>query len=313
MTEKLFFEKMSEYHGDAIRVMSYIDLKDASEVICNCEHHGEFSSTVHNLIHHKIGCPYCRLHNSKSPYKTTEQLVYKLKLKYGDRFRYDNVHMGGRSTTLTCPLHGDFEVNTQRALRNNIECPACSYNKRRQHNSSKTRNPKAYTKWNNMLVRCFNARYHEKQPTYASCTICDEWLDFNNFVAWFEDPKNGYRDGYQLDKDLLGGNSKHYSPETCCFVPQTVNAMLTRGAKIRGKVKSIGVTLKGNKYMARCNFGHKEAKVIGIFDNEQEAFEAYRKAKKSYMEQLANSLYAAGEITERVYNGLLNYEIKQYD
>lgn len=313
MTEKLFFEKMSKYHGDAIRVMSYVDLKDASEVICNCEHHGEFASTVHNLIHHKIGCPYCRLHNSKSPYKTTEQLVYKLKLKCGDRFMYDNVHMGGRTITLTCPLHGDFEVNTQRALRNNIECPACSYNKHRQHNSSKTRNPKAYTKWNNMLIRCFNVKYHEKQPTYASCTICDEWLDFNNFVAWFEDPKNGYRDGYQLDKDLLGGNSKHYSPETCCFVPQTVNAMLTRGAKIRGKVKSIGVTLKGNKYIARCNFGHKEAKVVGIFDNEQEAFEAYRKAKKSYMEQLANNLYATGEITERVYNGLLNYEIKQYD
>lgn len=313
MTEKLFFEKMSKYHGDAIRVISYIDLKDASEVICKCEHHGKFASTVHNLIHHKVGCPYCRLHNSKSPYKTTEQLVYKLKLKYGDRFRYDNVYMGGRSITLTCPLHGDFEVNTQRALRNNIECPVCSYNKRRQHNSSRTRNPKAYTKWNNMLVRCFNSKYHEKQPTYASCTICDEWLDFNNFVAWFEDPKNGYRDGYQLDKDLLGGNSKHYSPETCCFVPQTVNAMLTRGAKIRGKVKSIGVTLKGNKYMARCNFGHKEAKVVGIFDNEQEAFEAYKKAKKSYMEQLANNLYATGEITERVYNGLLNYEIKQYD
>lgn len=313
MTEKLFFEKMSKYHGDAIRVMSYIDLKDASEVICNCEHHGEFVSTVHNLIHHKIGCPYCRLHNSKSPYKTTEQLVYKLKLKYGDTFGYDNVYMGGRSITLTCPLHGDFEVNTQRALRNNVKCPVCSYNKRRQHNSSRTRNPKAYTKWNNMLVRCFNAKYHEKQPTYASCTICDEWLDFNNFVEWFEDPKNGYRDGYQLDKDLLGGNSKHYSPETCCFVPQTVNAMLTRGAKIRGKVKSIGVTLKGNKYIARCNFGHKEAKAVGIFDNEQEAFEAYRKAKKSYMEQLANNLYANGEITDRVYNGLLNYEIKQYD
>lgn len=313
MTEKLFFEKMSKCHGGAIDVISYTDLKDDSKVVCRCGKHGEFTSTVHNLVHHKIGCPYCRLHNSKSPYKTTEQLVYKLKLKYGDRFGYDKVKMGGRSIILTCHTHGDFEVNTQRALRSNIECTACLYNKRRQHNSSRTRNPKAYTKWNNMLIRCFNAKYHEKQPTYETCTICNEWLDFNNFVEWFEDPKTGYRKGYQLDKDLFCDGRKHYSPDTCCFVPQTVNAMLTRGAKIRGKVKSIGVTLRGNKYIARCNFGHKEAKVIGSFDNEQDAFDAYKSAKKSYMIKLANDLYSKGEITERVYNGLLNYEIKQYD
>lgn len=313
MTEELFFKKLKECYQDKISVISFADLKDNSIILCNCKKHGDFSATVHNLLHHKSGCPYCRLHNSKSPYRNTEQLIYKLRLKYGDKFGYDKVVFGSDRVILTCPKHGDFEVRTRYALGNDVVCPICRYSSVRQHNGVKGRNPVAFTKWNNMIIRCFNNKYHDKQPTYETCTVCEEWLDFNNFVEWFEDPKNGYRDGYQLDKDLLGGGRKHYSPETCCFVPQTVNAMLTRGAKIRGKVKSIGVTLKGNKYIARCNFGHKEAKVVGIFDNEQEAFEAYRKAKKSYMEQLANSLYAAGEITERVYHGLLNYEIKQYD
>ena len=304
---------MIEVHGDAISVVSYEELKYSSVVVCSCEKHGQFSSTVHNLVHHKCGCPFCRLHNSRSPFKTTEQLVYKLKLKYGDKFEYNKVQMDGTAITLTCPQHGDFVTTARDALGRNVMCPTCLYNSRRQHNSDKRRNPTAYTKWNNMLVRCYNAKYHEKQPTYETCTVCDEWLDFNNFVEWFEDPQNGYRDGYQLDKDLLGGGRKHYSPETCCFIPQTINAMMTRGAKIRGEVKSIGVTLRRGRYIARCNFGHKEAKLLCSFDNEQDAFEAYKKAKKAYIEQLANDLFAKEEITERVYSGLLNYEIKQYD
>jgi hypothetical protein len=313
MKEEKFFEKLKEIYGDSISVVSFDNLTDKSEVLCNCEIHGNFTTTVHNLLTHKNGCPFCRLHNSKSPYKTTEQLVYKLRLKYGDKFGYEKVRMGGKTIILTCPIHGDFEVRANRALNKDVMCPKCRYNTNRQHNGVKSKNPVAYTKWNNMIVRCFNDKYHEKQPTYETCTVCEEWLDFNNFLEWFENPENGYREGYQLDKDLFGGDSKHYSPENCCFLPQTVNCMMTRGAKIRGKVKSIGVTFKAGYYVARCNFGHKEAKQVGRFDNEQDAFEAYKKAKKDYIVQLANDLYSKGEITERVYNGLLNYEIKQYD
>lgn len=313
MKEELFFVKLREYYGDKIEVVSFDNLKDSSKVLCNCKTHGNFSATVHNLVHHKSGCPYCRLHNSKSPFRNKEQLVYKLKLKYGNKFEYDKVEYGYKTIILTCPKHGDFEIATNYAFNKTAICPKCLYDARRQHNSDKKRNPIAYTKWNNMIVRCFNNKYHEKQPTYATCTVCEEWLDFNNFVEWFEDPVNGYRDGYQLDKDLLGGDKKYYSPDTCCFVPQTINALMTRGAKIRGRVKSIGVTMRNGKYIARCNFGHKEGKFIGRFDTEQEAFEAYKGAKKDYIETIAHNLYSKGEITERVYNGLLNYEIKQYD
>lgn len=313
MKTELFLARLSEVYGDNIKLVSFEDLNDRSTVLCNCYIHGEFYTTVHNLIHHKTGCPFCRLHNSKSPYRNKEQLIYKLKLKYGDKFEYDKVEYGQKVITLTCPEHGDFEVPTQYAVGKNAICPVCLFNSRRQHNSNKARNPVAYTKWNNMLIRCFNDKYQEKQPTYAGCTVCNEWLDFNNFLEWFEDPKNGYRDGYQLDKDLLGGNRKHYSPETCCFVPQTINALMTRGAKIRGKVKSIGVTIKNNKYIARCNFGHKEAKLLGRFNTEQEAFESYNRAKKEYIMKLAEELYTAGAITKRVHDGLMNYEIKQYD
>lgn len=313
MKEEMFLSKFGEVHKGKIKIVSYDDLRDNSTVVCKCDTHGEFSATVHNLVHHKIGCPFCRLHNSKSPFRNKEQLIYKLKLKYGNRFGYDKVEYGSKTIILTCPTHGDFEIATNYAFNKTAICPKCLYNTRRQHNSDKKRNPIAHTKWNNMIIRCFNNKYHKKQPTYSTCTVCDEWLDFNNFVEWFEDPANGYRAGYQLDKDLLGGGKKHYSPETCCFIPQTINALMTRGAKIRGKVKSIGVTMRNGKYIARCNFGHKEAKLVGRYNTEQEAFEAYKNAKRGYIDSLANDLYSKGEITARVYNGLLNYEIKQYD
>lgn len=327
MKEEKFFEKLKEIYGDSISVVSFDNLTDKSEVLCNCEIHGNFTTTVHNLLTHKNGCPFCRLHNSKSPYKTTEQLVYKLRLKYGDKFGYEKVRMGGKTIILTCPIHGDFEVSIQHALKKDMVCPICRYESRRQHyhptirtreprktiNRKRQENPIPYSKWNNMFIRCYNKKYKEKTPTYEGCYVCEEWRKFDNFLEWFNNPENGYREGYQLDKDLLVQGNKVYSPETCCFIPQTINAMMTRGAKIRGQVKSIGVTIKGGKYVARCNFGHKEAKTVGSFDNEQEAFEAYKKAKKDYIIRIANEYYIKGEITEKVYKALLNYEIKQYD
>lgn len=184
---------------------------------------------------------------------------------------------------------------------------------RKEINKKRAANPIPYSKWNNMFIRCYNKKYKEKTPSYEGCSVCEEWRKFDNFLAWFQDPANGYREGYQLDKDLLVQGNKVYGPDTCCFIPQTVNAMMTRSNRLRGQVKSIGVTIKSGKYVARCNFGHKEAKQVGRFKNEQDAFEAYKAAKKGYIVQLANDLYTKGEITERVYKGLLNYEIKQYD
>ena len=219
MKEEKFFEKLKEIHGDSIRVVSYDDLKDKSEVLCNCEIHGNFKATVHNLVHHKVGCPYCRLHNSKSPYKTTEQLVYKLRLKYGDKFSYDKVVMGGNTIILTCHIHGDFEVGIQYALKKDAVCPICKYETHRQHyhppvrtrkprktiNKKRQENPIPYSKWNNMFIRCYNKKYKEKIPTYEGCYVCEEWRSFDNFLV------SGRISGF------FGKTPEAYSGKTDCL------------------------------------------------------------------------------------------------
>lgn len=315
MKEEKFLQKIDEIYNGNVEVLSCENTKDASMVKCKCKIHGEFTAKVHNLIHHKNGCPLCSAENSRSPYRTTEQLVYKLRKKYGDNFIYDKVDCQDKEIILICPTHGDFVIKANYALTQNAICPICKYESQKQHITI----PKdmvsqdAYSKWNNMFIRCYNKKYQEKTPSYKGCEVCEEWRNFDNFYKWFKDPQNGYRKDYHLDKDLLVQGNKIYSPETCCFIPQTVNAMMTRGQRIRGKVKSIGVTFRRGKYIARCNFGHKEATTVGVFDNEQDAFIAYKKAKEGYIKNLADNLFSKGEITEKVYNALLKYDVKQYD
>ena len=75
-----------------------------------------------------------------------------------------------------------------------------------------------YTRWYNMLIRCYNKEYQEKFPTYKGCTVCDHWHNFQNFAEWFYDnyPRDG--DIYHLDKDIRTDGNKEYSPLSCLFV-----------------------------------------------------------------------------------------------
>ena len=90
---------------------------------------------------------------------------------------------------------------------------------------SKKHNKKAYTVWQSMLSRAYNPKYHAKQPTYIDATVCEKWHNFQNFAKWFYGESN-YQDGWHLDKDLLSGTSKIYSPETCVFLPRELNNFL---------------------------------------------------------------------------------------
>ena len=53
-----------------------------------------------------------------------------------------------------------------------------------------------------MLERCYSEFYHVSNPCYVDCKVCDEWLNYSNFVEWYL--KNYYEiDGetMQLDKN----------------------------------------------------------------------------------------------------------------
>lgn len=137
-----------------------------------------------------------------------------------------------------------------------------------------TSHRKLYTTWTNMLLRAYDIKYHEKQPTYRDVTVCDEWKNLQNFAEWY---LLNYIDGYELDKDILGGGtSKVYSPETCLFIPNRLNTFMA--TKYSTNTSGyVGVTKKGSKWTARTNDTKTGGRIyIGYFDTPEEAYEAYK-------------------------------------
>lgn len=85
---------------------------------------------------------------------------------------------------------------------------------------------RSYRIWKEALRRCYDTKHLERYPTYKGCTVCDRWLNYENFYndlpklegykSWLKDDP---LDRYSLDKDMLSSSTKIYSPETCKFVP----------------------------------------------------------------------------------------------
>ncbi|MGY3953812.1 hypothetical protein ACW5WG_21455, partial [Aeromonas salmonicida] len=93
--------------------------------------------------------------------------------------------------------------------------------------------------------RCY---YNRNTTKYNPSTVCDEWLQFSNFLVWWKD---NYIEDFELDKDfkslVLFGNPHHklYSPETCQFIPKWMN--LVHRTK-HGKVMEIKQQLNTKPY-----------------------------------------------------------------
>lgn len=157
-----------------------------------------------------------------------------------------------------------------------------------------------YTRWTNMLKRCYSKIYHEKTPTYLGCSVCDDWKYFSKFRAWMIEQD---WEGKELDKDLFITGNKIYSPETCVFISRMVNCFIVERDASRGE-HPIGVYWNKNrgKYLARCqNPFTNKYDYLGAFNDPQEAHKAWLIKKK----ELANIL-ASIQKDERVAKALIN-------
>jgi hypothetical protein len=151
-----------------------------------------------------------------------------------------------------------------------------------------------------MLQRCFDPKLHEKHPTYAYCTVHPDWLYFSKFKAWMETQD---WQGKSLDKDLISGASKHYSPDTCVFVSRLINSIFAFRTKDNNGLP-VGVTRQTKKginyFVATCCFYGKQ-KTLGYFRTPEEASQRYITAKLAYAKELAQT-----ETDPRIVHALLN-------
>ena len=94
---------------------------------------------------------------------------------------------------------------------------------------------KEYVLWKHMLERCYSDTYKKRQPAYEGCEVCDNFKSYTYFYEWCNKQIGFANEGWQLDKDLLIKGNKVYSENTCVFIPQEVNSLLTKSNKTRGE------------------------------------------------------------------------------
>ena len=167
---------------------------------------------------------------------------------------------------------------------------------------------KEYMLWQSMLKRCYSDVYKKQRPTYEDCKCSENFKSYEYFYEWCNNQIGFGNEGWHLDKDLLVKGNKIYSENTCVFIPQEINNVLTKRTASRGE-HLIGVYWhKTSKvFVARVNKNKRGSEYLGSFKTEIEAFNAYKKAKENHIKDLANKW--KGKIDPRAYEALMKYEV----
>lgn len=171
-----------------------------------------------------------------------------------------------------------------------------------------------YNTWVGMLERCYSDKLHNKRKTYLNCSTVDEWLNFQTFGDWYDLNYTSYGSGKMcLDKDILVKGNKIYSPQTCVFVDDRINALITKNESVRG-LYPIGVTKIKNKnqYLAQCRVLELGRQLkLGKFDTPEEAFYVYKQFKEKYIKQVADEYKEKyPNFPQKLYDALYSYQVE---
>lgn len=167
-----------------------------------------------------------------------------------------------------------------------------------------------YDRWRGMLQRCYDEKSRHLYKSYAGTTVCEEWKCLQNFGVWYEaNYKADIMKGWDLDKDVLGGESKIYSPETCCFVPAPINNVLVKASGVDNGYPT-GVVKEGQKYYA-CFYRRGEPYKSKSCNTIEEASTTYAFEKDKYICELVEEFKYG--LDPRACDKLINYRTKVFN
>ena len=173
---------------------------------------------------------------------------------------------------------------------------------------------KEYKVWRAMLNRCYGKLYQESHKTYENCEVCDEWLNFQVFAEWFHE--NYYEingEIIDLDKDFLSGKTKIYSPQTCVFIPQSINKTIihTRNKHSGLPTGVIHANDNANVYVVKYREDNKDV-FVGRFHSVEDAYKAYLCAKNNRLKDLLNEYkeYMPNNVCDAIENYINTNKIK---
>lgn len=179
-----------------------------------------------------------------------------------------------------------------------------------------TKDKEAYGLWMSMLKRSYCDEFKVQCPSYEDVTVCDEWLNFQNFAEWcysqkFFNSKDEEGRVYHLDKDGIIKGNKVYSPEACCFVPQEINKLWQRKVKNSGKyLTGVNLHKDGKRFISRIVLCGK-TKYLGVFNTQEDAVASYHAAKDDYIKNISERYKDV--VDNKVYEILLNMDFTFWD
>ena len=169
-----------------------------------------------------------------------------------------------------------------------------------------------YRTWNNMITRCYDEKQRLNNLKYQDCYINEYFHCYQNYGQWFI---NNYyeipNETMCLDKDILIKGNKEYGPNTCCFVPKTINNLFTLSNNARNNNLPIGVKLEGKKYYARPPYRGCSMKGFKGQETPEEAFYIYKEIKENHIKNIAEQY--KDYIPDNLYQALISWQIEITD
>ena len=161
---------------------------------------------------------------------------------------------------------------------------------------------KVYRVWSGILSRCYSPK-NQSYSRYGArgVYVCDGWLEFQNFAAWYYEQPKG--EDWHIDKDIISEGNLIYSPDTCTFVPPSINTFFATLPKNIGFVPTL--TFDKGGYKASISDG--EYKYSKTFKTQYEGFIFYKKFKEDRARELAKEFNTT--LDARVVEALLNFTV----
>jgi hypothetical protein len=310
LTQDVFIQRAKEKHGDKYDY-SKVDYKNKdSKVTIICPIHGEFEQIANSHMR-GIGCVKCS-HERK--YSNTEDFILKAKAIWGETFSYEKVdYLSSKDKIIvTCKTHGDW-ITTPNRILSGHGCPKCKAINHRKKvcgvgivlTDDFVSNEDSYRVWYDMICRCYN----KKDKAYRDCNVCDEWLIYDNFRAWYDDRKF---DGCALDKDWIKMWNRTYSPATCCLIPMELNSLIiNRKGANNGLPIGVAFDNKNKKFYPKFRFRNTCNINVHGYKSADEAFLVYKNAKELRIKEVAEKYKTV--LDPNVYNALINYEVESFN
>lgn len=199
----------------------------------------------------------------------TPRLIKDLGIKYPTEKSKHKTRLG----IYECQYCGkEFEGHTYNIKSGTAKSCGCQKHKPREKSIKHgLHSNRFYSTWYKMTHRCSNINSKDyKDYGGRGITVCEEWLDVANFVAWAESTHPNI-EGMSLDRIDVDGN---YEPSNCRWADASTQALNKRIAKSNTS-GFVGVDFRPyeNKYVARITVLGDRA-YIGYFDSIKVAVQA---------------------------------------